>query len=100
MSSAVSVTKIRHQQANTSNTASTSLSSVTVRSGKTSTFTPLATYLERVSQLEEERATLPSIEILSRSEDSNELPPGTKIITHPMINNARAGESTKVISRK
>jgi len=67
--------------------------------GKTSSFTPLATYLQAASRQPPDRASIPSIEIITNNEDSNELPPGTKIITHPMINNSRAWD-TKVLSRK
>ena len=50
-------------------------------------FTPLATYLSlRSLQVSDEETELPSIEIIKNyAEDtSNELPPGTKIITQPM----------------
>jgi len=97
MSGGVSLTKITHQQPRSS--SSSSLSSVTVRPGKTSSFTPLATYLQAASRQPPDRASIPSIEIITNNEDSNELPPGTKIITHPMINNSRAWD-TKVLSRK
>jgi len=71
-----------------------------VRPGKASSFTPLATYLQSGGQSSDHRpASLPSIEIITSNEDNNELPAGTKIITHPMINNSRAWD-TKVISRK
>ena len=97
MSGGVSLTKITHQQPRSS--SSSNLSSVTVRPGKTSSFTPLATYLQAASRQPPDRASIPSIEIITNNEDSNELPPGTKIITHPMINNSRAWD-TKVLSRK
>ena len=95
----VSVTKIR----NTSGSSSTSsgrsgysyhnrINSVTVRSIKDShgSFTPLATYLSLKTGVDkdsgEEEPVVPSIEIINRGgySDHNELPPGTKIITHPM----------------
>ena len=49
-------------------------------------FTPLATYLSlRSLQVSDEEAELPSIEIIKNyGEDSNELPPGTKIFSQPM----------------
>ena len=93
----VSVTKIRNSSGSSSTSSGRSgygynsrINSVTVRSIKDShgSFTPLATYLSLKSvddDKDTDDVTVPSIEIVSQYiEDSNELPPGTKIITHPM----------------
>ena len=49
--------------------------------------TPLATYLSLRSTHEERDSKAPSIEIINKfNDDNNELPAGTKIITHPMKN--------------
>ena len=99
-SSAVSVTKIR-QRPQPPSQPSRHLSSVTVRPGRGSSFTPLATFLGAERQEEEQAVPpQPDIEIRASDEDNNqELPPGTKIITHPMINNSRAWDAP-VVSRK
>ena len=92
----VSVTKIRNSSGSSSTSSGRSgygynsrINSVTVRSIKDShgSFTPLATYLslKSVEDKDNDEVSVPSIEIVSHyTEDSNELPPGTKIITHPM----------------
>ena len=73
---------------------------MTVRPGRGSSFTPLATYLGSDSQRDQAAPPHPDIEIRVNHEDNNhELPPGTKIITHPMINNSRAWDGP-VVSRK
>ena len=99
--SPVSVTKIRHHQPRPGSSQSARQgASVTVRPGRGSSFTPLATYLGSDSQRDQAAPPHPDIEIRVNHEDNNhELPPGTKIITHPMINNSRAGDGP-VVSRK
>ena len=82
MTSTISVTKLR-------NSSTSSSHGVTVRPvrSSTDTFTPLATYLSlrSVQQESEGDSKGPSIEIINNyNDDNNELPPGTKIITHPM----------------
>ena len=95
----VSVTKIRHQPGSPSQ-PSRQISSVTVRPARGCSFTPLATYLGSDCSRDQATPPHPEIEIRVNHEDNNqELPPGTKIITHPMINNSRAWDGP-VISRK
>ena len=97
--SPVSVTKLRDQPRSVSQPPR-QFSSVTVRSGRGSSFTPLATYLGSDCEQDQGVPQHPQIEIRANTEDNNhELPPGTKIITPPMINNSRAWDSP-MVSRK
>merc|ERR1719400_1363532 len=84
----VSVTKLRNASGSSNSSGPGSrVSSVTVRPVRSSSasFTPLATYLSLRSLQVSEDTELPRIEIINNyGEDSNELPPGTKIITQPM----------------
>ena len=98
----VSVTKIRHLPGSPSQPSRQEISSVTVRPARGCSFTPLATYLGSDRSRDTSAPPHPEIEIRVNHEDEDnnqELPPGTKIITHPMINNSRAWDGP-VVSRK
>ena len=99
MTSSISVTKIRNSSGSSGScssgytgVSSGRVASVTVRPVRNNhnfSSTPLATYLSlRSTQNNEDHDDVaPSIEIINNfNEDNNELPPGTKIITHPMNN--------------
>jgi hypothetical protein len=70
---------------------------VNTKSGKSSS---LSSYLRTVIKACPDDGKSPSVEIIGESkEDNHELPPGTKIITHP-LNTSRGYNDTTIVTKK